>query len=376
MPVDTAESNSNEEPMQLDDVDPLLSELVDDANPFVTPSSDWTPSTTPSTGMSAPNSSPSPPGLGSKRSYDASSQSTCSSTESDDSDSNEARAHAAKTRRLNQSGAKAKSWVYQKKLKMTSADRDFTPSDTRLGNFRSKVLRDDSHAEFDSRNLSRVRCSACASWLVMRTLYDILRWKEHRESPRCQAKQQQRMISRSIRTFFTPRVTAAIAALTSPTYEAPCPGLARSKHKKICSYLRRTLAAGGGAPSRTKITQSLFGTNAVYGHLSESQKKMVLRREDFQFQWRNNRTLGAVFSSVCEGVVAVLRTDGEPHPCDNCQSLHHLHKFQVAIGRPIPSEENMKFVPADRRDPDISAIYLKIKGVRDLVETVRFFLST
>jgi hypothetical protein len=36
----------------------------------------------------------------------------------------------------------------------------------------------------------------------------------------------------------------------------------------------------------------------------------------------------------------------------------------------MPTDTNMKYIPVNRRDPEVGSIYLKVKGVQDLVETV------
>ena len=64
------------------------------------------------------------------------------------------------------------------------------------------------------------------------------------------------------------------------------------------------------------------------------------------------------------------RGEKEPVPCTNCVALRTLHTFQVALNRPMPAEENMKFVPVGNRCPELGAIFLKYKGVRQLVEEV------
>ena len=292
-----------------------------------------------------------------------------SNSEDSDSDSNEYRVNAIRRRRLNRSGPKANSsWAHHKALKVDAQSAGFIPNDTRLAHFRKKITKDDAHAEFDAKDLRRVRCSACTIWIVMRNLYDVHRWKDHRSSSRCQVQQQRHLVTKSICSFFSSQTVAALSRLSTPS--APCPGLSRENYAKISKYLRRTTTAGGGAPSRTNITKVLFGMDAVYAFLPDTDKQMVLRREELLFKWRNNRAVGAVFSTRCHEEVVLQSVDGRPHPCTECQDLFTLRTFKVNLNRPMPSDNNMKYTPINRRDPDIGEIYLRVKGVRDLVETV------
>lgn len=236
---------------------------------------------------------------------------------------------------------------------------------SRLGGFRNKILTMDSHAEFHDNDLRKIRCSSCTSWVTMRLLYDIRRFSEHRNSPRCQVAQQEGLVNKSIRHFFSIQaVTQKIPSLST----LPCPGLSR-KNPKIARYLRRSMGTGGGAPSRTSITKVLFGNDVAYTFLSDVHKKMVIRREETLFQWRNNRNIGAVFSTKCNQDVLTAPSKA-PLPCSACRDLLRLHTFQVVLLRPTPPDSMMKFTPANRRDPELGDIYLKVKGVHDLVESV------
>jgi len=287
-------------------------------------------------------------------------------SDSTDSDSNEFRAQAQRYRRLNHSGAKANSsWAHHKALKFDAQAPEFKHNDARLANFQAKITRDDPHAEFDQNDLRRVRCSACAAWIIMRALYEVRRWKEHRNSSKCQSQQQLGLVNKSIRNFFSSPAATALSDIC----KRPCPGLERERNPRISRYLRRSMAGGGGAPSRTNIAEVLFGVGAVYALLPEADKKMVLWREDGLFQWRNSRAVGAVFSTKCHKEVAGRQEDGQL-PCPECRDLLRLHTFQMALNRPVPADANMKYTPINRRDPEIGNIYLKVKGVRDLVETV------
>lgn len=98
---------------------------------------------------------------------------------------------------------------------------------------------------------------------------------------------------------------------------------------------------------------------------------VVLRREESEFKWRNSRATGAVYSSECRrNVYFSSAIVDQPEACSACLDVLHLPAFQTRISRPMPLEANMRFTPVNRRCPELGAIYLKYKGVRELVEKV------
>lgn len=311
---------------------------------------------------------------------------TLSGDNSDASDSNEYRARRRRHRRLNNSGPKeGSSWARQKALKAKalkamSAKASFELNDSSLKEFRNKILAIDRHAQFDDGNPLRVRCSSCAEWRFMRVLYDVQRWHEHRSTKLCRKNQQRGLVNTSIRNFFSPKAkTPSLPTTATPTPAptpalSPCPGITRESNIKVARYLKRSMGPGGGAPSRTAIAQELFGSDAVYAALLHSEKRAVLRREESRFKWRNSRSTGAVFSSTCAKNIPTPPGSRRLMPCSECQDLLRLHTFQVQLNKPPAPPSKMKFIPKDRRDGELGEIYLKIKGVRDLVEMVCVFV--
>jgi len=135
--------------------------------------------------------------------------------------------------------------------------------------------------------------------------------------------------------------------------------------------MSRTSSTGGGAPSRHTIAKGLFKSKGevLWKDLSARQQKMVLRREELTQLWKISRSTSSIFSSACE--VTVHGSASAPlRPCSECDGLYKVHKFLVAINRPMPNEEDMKYVPKAYRNPELGTIYLKYKGVRELVEKV------
>ncbi|KAI0054490.1 hypothetical protein BV25DRAFT_1922630 [Artomyces pyxidatus] len=300
------------------------------------------------------------------------------SLSSDDelSDSQEAQRVWRRGRPEQAGGKPGSSWKRQKGLKTAALSADFKPSATRLDQFKEKVLTDDPKAMFRGPGDREVRCSACTQWIIMRTLYDLRRWKEHRNSKRCAARRATGLSTKPLSSYFSqkPPASPSTGHSVRPEPEVKlliCPGLTRESDTRIDVYLGRSSALGGGAPSRLKIALELFNldeTKTAWSDLSPQHQKMVLRREEMLFKWRNRRAVNAIFSSNCQGEASSCSSTGEPQPCTECRNLLKLHTFQVILNRKMPSEKNMKYVPKRYRCPELGGIYLKYEGVRELVE--------
>ncbi|KAJ7032518.1 hypothetical protein C8F04DRAFT_958759 [Mycena alexandri] len=288
------------------------------------------------------------------------------SFEREDSDTDSDESDHWRPRRRGAGGPKpGSSWDIQKQLVAASKLADFEANSTRLGTFRRKILRDDRNAEFSDDDVRRVRCSHCAQWIEMRMLYELARWKEHRETAKCIKNRERGLLTKSLFTLGfkkLPRATAVATVLQTPL---PCPGLTRESNEEIATYLARTAVAGGGAPSRSRLALELFSTDCK--GLNEKQHRMVLRRELALQKWKIARAVGAVFATTCLRDVPTMVGE-EAKPCSECRGLYRLHGFQVAIHRPMPDEKAMKYVPVGYRDPDLGALFLKHKGLRELVE--------
>ncbi|KAJ7652490.1 hypothetical protein DFH06DRAFT_1331114 [Mycena polygramma] len=291
-----------------------------------------------------------------------------------DSDSDSGSGSDSQPRVYRRSGPKAgSSWARQKKLKSLAKDPEFKASTTRLGTFREKVLQDDPLAEFDDDDVRRVRCSRCATWITMRVLYDLVRWRTHRETAKCTKNSSTGLSTRSLFSLgfkkLPPGHSTSTDNLPLPpprrSIPLPCPGLTRESDEEIATYMARTSVTGGGAPSRSRIAMDLFSMK--YSELDSPEQRMVLRRESTLQKWKMGRAVGAVYSAAC--LRDVLTLDGDaPSPCDECQNLYKLHTFRVAIHRPMPEEGAMKFVPVAYRDKELGTLYLRYHGVRDLIE--------
>ncbi|EIW63281.1 uncharacterized protein TRAVEDRAFT_161459 [Trametes versicolor FP-101664 SS1] len=95
---------------------------------------------------------------------------------------------------------------------------------------------------------------------------------------------------------------------------------------------------------------------------------MVICSEEARFRWRNLRSVGAVYSTSCEGTVRVLDIQVPAKPCARCLSLLHVAVFRTQLNREMPDESNMKYTPWLYQNKEMGAIYLKYLGVRQLLE--------
>ncbi|KAF5370924.1 hypothetical protein D9615_009810 [Tricholomella constricta] len=289
------------------------------------------------------------------------------SSSDDESDTSDAMDYHQLKRHKGHGPRKGSSWAKQKALKVQAKDTAFEGHAMKLRNFRSKILEIDPHAELKEDDLCAVRCSACAGWLEMRAVYDILRFSEHRRGGKCQARQSTGMVSKSLFAMGFVRKTKEIAASKICTTPLPCPGLTRESDPNVNTYLMRTTATYGGALSRLSIAKSLFHDIHQWKDLSMQQRRMVIRRQEVLASWKIARQVEAVFSVKCEeNVHTPVGTD--PLPCPACKSLYKLPSFQAALRRPLPAEHNMKYVPKAYRNTALGEIYLKFHGVRELME--------
>ncbi len=263
------------------------------------------------------------------------------------------------------------SWALQKSLRDSSKKSKISPISKRLSNFREKITNEDPHAEFQDNKPLLVRCSACTEWLTMRVLYDVRRWKDHRGTKKCLKNRSTGLATRSLFSLGFGKSLSMPELDLHGTLPFPCSGLLRETDPRVDRYMSRTSSTGGGAPSRLSIAKDLFNLNdnILWKDLDARQQRMVIRREELSQVWKISRPTGSIFAATCE--VTVHRSaSAPPRPCSECDGLYNIHKFLVAINRQMPAEENMKYVPKSYRNPELGTIYLKYKGVRELVEKV------
>jgi hypothetical protein len=199
----------------------------------------------------------------------------------------------------------------------------------------------------------------------MRVLHDLVRWREHRKTGKCQKNAGSS--TQSLFSLGFKKISAPPPPPPPRIVPLPCPGLTRESNKNIATYMSRTSVSGGGAPSRSRLTMDLFSSH--WADLTPDEQRMVLRREITLQKWKIGRAVGAVFSATCLRDVQTYDGD-EPQPCTECLALYKLHTFQVALNHPMPDEKSMKYVPVLYRDKELGTLYLRYHGVRELIELV------
>ncbi|KAH9849428.1 hypothetical protein C2E23DRAFT_737305, partial [Lenzites betulinus] len=270
------------------------------------------------------------------------------------------------------------SWSYQKDLLARLEQPGFKVDKKKLDTFQRKILADDAHASFDPENPRRLRCSACATWILAPLLFDISSWNTHRRSQKCSRNRSTGLASTSLLAFYqrAPKGSQVVlpALKPSPRLEVPCPGLQHSQDERITRYLVRTSTSGGGAPSRAVLARQLFQSSTrpaedcTWGDLQHEERRMVLRSEAKRFQWCNLRSVSAVYSTRCDGHVWVADIQVVPEPCPQCLSLLHLALFRTQLNRQMPDEHDMKYTPKLYRNKELGELYLKYLGLRELLE--------
>lgn len=81
-------------------------------------------------------------------------------------------------------------------------------------------------------------------------------------------------------------------------------------------------------------------------------------------------TTGAVYSAKCLHDVDATPGTEAIKLCSACYDILHLHTFQTRINIPMPVEEDMCFAPEGYCCMELGNIYLKYKGMHELVEKV------
>ena len=159
----------------------------------------------------------------------------------------------------------------------------------------------------------------------------------------------------------------AIAGKHEELKPEPCPGLNEYNNKDIPSYLRRSSAAGRGSRSVTKIAEEVFGKPFL--QLSKARKNRIILQQAHEQRWRNDHQGMRVFSMTCTTTCnGYSKSDGCPLPCQACTSLLKLHEFQVILNKPMPRNENYRFMNFRFRNPLIGEQYAKVKGLKELLD--------
>ena len=131
-------------------------------------------------------------------------------------------------------------------------------------------------------------------------------------------------------------------------------------------------ASGGGGRSLPVISKQLF--KKLFSQLSKKvNRKVVADKQMQEWKWKNDHANHRVYAITCQKTV-VDRSPKPPHPCSECSIVLHSKAFKNAIRKPIPSDENSKFINYRFRNPLLGSIYARTIGVREIVEDEVHFL--
>ncbi|KAJ9127606.1 hypothetical protein QFC24_001016 [Naganishia onofrii] len=168
---------------------------------------------------------------------------------------------------------------------------------------------------------------------------------------------------------------------SSDSSSDPCPGLTSTDFEQIHRYPSRTFATGGGAPHRSVLLREMIGEeeyanrNAVTVGFSTTPTKRrppplssdltikLLRIEQSQFKWQNNRELHCVKSTSSLGKAGEMGG-----PCEDCYALTDLPTFRTAISREGGSIKNVHFTPKQYVSPMLRQLFLRHAQIADLFD--------
>ncbi len=155
-----------------------------------------------------------------------------------------------------------------------------------------------------------------------------------------------------------------------PNGPVPCGGITKDHDERVPQYLRRPVAAGGGARSRKTIAEEEFGQ--AYSQLSQGQKTSVDTIRQHNYTWRNDRSNVRIFSTSCrKSMYCPQDLDSSsrvPPLCNDCSDLLRSKAFKNALRVPLKSDENLKFTNKTYIPESEAKIYARCKGLRSLIE--------
>lgn len=305
------------------------------------------------------------------------------------SDSDDKRQKPAKKKLKVQPGTgKSKSAKQSREQRHKLRNGTLVVSEEKLKRWKTTIQRDDPHAEFDSRDICRVRHSICADWFRVKQAYDLTRWRAHLKvcadkvsSGKLSKKKAGISNTRTVTSYFqvatkpTTAPKSATAVEKSTQHESqdhaaptrPCPGLSRLDNVKIRKYLRRVCVSGGGGKSIHKLSQKTF--KKKFSELSRSEKDTVYEQQWHTHCWRVNQRDSKVFSTQCHKRVPDLASSTErAMPCNECFKVLNSRSFRRTLGQKKPILANQKYLNKIYRGGAMAELYAQCVGLQDLIE--------
>jgi len=304
-----------------------------------------------------------------------------SSNRDSESSDTESIQHTTKYRKPGEGTSKSAVHARKRRAKLAQGELEF--DERRYRQWQEKVLEGDSAAEFDEKNIRRARHSSCGTFVTMKDVFDISRWKAHLKN--CKAlKRGEKMRTQSLFKLGWTKTAKplpdevdnselegrSIPAHTKLFPKVPCPGITSVDNPKVLQYLQRTGAMGGGARSLPIIARELF--NKMFSKLkNKEERQRVLDIQMHEWSWRNDHVNLRVYSTACERMVA------EPVPsnpkertlsCLSCRSILKNKAFKNVLAKPIPNDKNYIFINERFRNTALAKIFSRVIGVREIFE--------
>ncbi|KAF5331103.1 hypothetical protein D9619_006031 [Psilocybe cf. subviscida] len=282
----------------------------------------------------------------------------------------------------------ARSGDRKKRLNQEVDAGTFVWQPDQLATYKEKLSSLDAHYfidESDAKAARTVRHSTCNSDVVMSTVYDITRFKEHLknckskiEKAKAKGKDDPARNTRSLIHMFalkpTPMSTSMVrtgakALIPVEGSKAPCPGLSAKKDPRIEYYLEHAQVQSAGGRSEIKIAQEMFSSS--YSSLSDRQKRAVTLQQHQTHRWSLDHIIGRIYAigeQPCLKTVWHGNPELEPPVCVNCTALLSLQAFQNAISRKRSEAEEANFIPHRNRNSDVKQIFLRSQGLQALFD--------
>ena len=222
----------------------------------------------------------------------------------------------------------------------------------KLEKFKKKILKLDPRAEFlVDNNVRFVLHSKCAGVNKQKTAYNTANFVNHVQTCTGPPKKRAHIANtdkKCLTNFIAgeaPGPSASRATHPHPDIDLPCPGLTPERDSRIATYLTRSQAAGGGSRPRHTISHEQFAKSPK--DLDKYEFSELLRLEATEFRWLNFRNQQLIRASACLKKSPSRREPAEP--CSACMIVSKDPIFKNALARKLPKEENLKFVPYERR---------------------------
>ncbi len=270
--------------------------------------------------------------------------------------------------------------------------------DTKLQRWRDTIRELDPSVEFDEKEIRRFRCSRCGEWRLVKRAYDLGRHEDHwnkdcsalrtksttngtksrrskvasaasnppnAKRPSLFALGFTKSVTKSGSSLPTPKTKSTSSATIPSAPEIPCPGITPQDSKQLEAYLDRTAAVGGGGKSISHLALVRFGCK--FSELTPEQKDQILVDQIKTHTWSNYHKHRRVFAVNCQKTVPDHSPKHSP-ACTNCRAVLNSKKFQTALRRQGPDDENYSRTNFMWRNPVLGKIYARVVGLKEIIE--------